>query len=90
MQKELDALEQNKTWVLTDLPPRKRVITSKWLYRVKYKQDMTIDKYKTRLIAKRYNQLAGIDYHDNFSSVAKLVTVRLFLVLAAKFQWLIH
>lgn len=32
MQKELRALEDNKTWVLTELPPGKRAIDCKWVY----------------------------------------------------------
>ena len=35
MDKEIQALEATKTWVLTPLPPRKRPIGCKWVYRVK-------------------------------------------------------
>ena len=36
MQQELAALEQNNTWILTSLPPGKRALTSKWVYKTKY------------------------------------------------------
>ncbi|GJU18907.1 ribonuclease H-like domain-containing protein [Tanacetum coccineum] len=52
MNLELQALEANKTWVLTELPPNKTPIRSKWVYRIKCKADGTLDKYKAKLVAK--------------------------------------
>lgn len=39
MNAELAALEQNNTWELTALPPGKRPIGSKWVYKLKLKTD---------------------------------------------------
>lgn len=82
MQSELEALEANNTWLLTSLPAGKKAIGSKWVYRVKYKQDGTVDRFKAHLVAKGYTEVVGLDYFDSFSSVAKVVTVRIFLALA--------
>ncbi|WCJ28653.1 Retrovirus-related Pol polyprotein from transposon RE1 [Euphorbia peplus] len=90
MDKELQALEGNDTWVVTDLPEGKKAITSRWLFKVKYNADGSLDKYKARLVARGYNQRWGIDYQDSFSPVAKIVTVRVFLALTAHFQWELH
>lgn len=46
--------------------------------------------YKARLVVKDYNQEFRIDYHDNFSSVAKMVTVRLLFAIATANSWPIH
>ena len=54
MDKEIQALEQTHTWVLTPLPPGKRPIGCKWVYRVKLNPDGTIERYKARLVAKGY------------------------------------
>ena len=35
MQDEVNALEQNATWTVVDLPPGKKAIGSKWIYKVK-------------------------------------------------------
>lgn len=43
MNKEIDTLVKNHTWDITDLPPGKKSIGSKWVYKTKYNSDGTID-----------------------------------------------
>lgn len=35
MKNEIEALENNNTWTLTHLPPGKKAIDSKWVYKIK-------------------------------------------------------
>lgn len=49
-----------------------------------------MDKYKARLVAKWYKQLPGINHHDGFSPVTKLVTVRALLAIAIARNWQVH
>ncbi|XP_075515981.1 uncharacterized protein LOC142550819 [Primulina tabacum] len=90
MDHELAALDSNHTWVAVDLPLRKRPIRNKWVYKVKYRANGSVDPFKARLVAKGYTQLAGIDYHDNFCPMAKIVTVRCLLSIAAASRWSLH
>jgi hypothetical protein len=90
MNAEITALEDNHTWLLTDLPPNKISIGCKWVYKVKLKVDGSIERYKARLVAKGYTQQKGFDYYDTFSPVAKLTTIRCLLALAASNGWLLH
>ncbi|GJS30952.1 retrovirus-related pol polyprotein from transposon TNT 1-94 [Tanacetum coccineum] len=76
MQKEVKALEKNGTWTLEYLPEGKRAIDSKWVYKIKFNPNGKVERYKARLVAKGFTQMKGVDYHDTFASVAKLVTVR--------------
>ncbi|KAH9652496.1 protein kinase domain-containing protein [Citrus sinensis] len=90
MEDEITALEKNNTWTLTHLPDGKKAIGSRWVYKIKYQSDGTIERYKARLVAKGYTQTEGIDYHATFSPVAKLVTVRALLSLAAVKGWILE
>ena len=90
MDKEIEALEVNNTWTLTPLPLGKSVIGYKWVYRVKYLPNGTIERYKAGLVAKCFTQKYGLDYSETFFPVAKLVSVRIVLSLAAVKGWFLH
>lgn len=90
MKREIHALESNGTWILTKLPPRKKAIESQWVYKIKFKPNGEVERYKACLVAKGYTQIKGVDFHETFASVAKLITIRCALAMAAKKQWEAH
>jgi len=81
MQDELQALAANNTWQLTPLPPGKKTIGCKWVYKIKYHFDGTVERHKARVVAKGFTQLEGLDFLDTFAHVVKLTTLRLILLL---------
>lgn len=51
MDEEYTTLMKNKTWSLVTIPSHKNVIC-KWTYRLKRNADVSIAKYKARLVAR--------------------------------------
>ncbi|GKC62254.1 retrovirus-related pol polyprotein from transposon TNT 1-94 [Tanacetum coccineum] len=90
MKDELAALERNETWTITSIPEGHKPITSKWVFKTKYKPNETVERLKARLVVRGFNQQEGLDYKDTFSPVAKLATVRVLIALATVKQWPLH
>jgi len=67
MATELHALAKNYTWSVVTLPHGKVLIGCKWVYKIKYRANGSIEKYKARLVAQGYTQMEGVDYFDTFS-----------------------
>ena len=87
MDLEIAALHRNQTWDLVQQPSDANVIGCKWVYKLKHKSDGSIERYKARLVAKRYNQTHGLDYFETFSPVVKAATIRIILTIALSFKW---
>lgn len=90
MNDELHALEINHTWEVTDLPPGKKAIGCKWLFKTKYNPDGSVERNKARLVVLGNRQKYGVDYAETFAPVAKMATIRSFFALASHKRWVVQ
>ncbi|CAI7885119.1 unnamed protein product [Closterium sp. NIES-53] len=89
MESELKSIEENGTWELVELPEGRKAITSKWLFKIKSDADGKIERYKSRLVAKGYQQKEKVDFKELFAPVVKPTTLRTLLVGAAIKGWVV-
>jgi len=87
---EMESLQSNETWHLTELPPGCQPIGCKWVLKKKLKPDGTIDKYKARLVAKGLRQKENIDFFDTYSPVTRITSIRVLISLATVYNLIVH
>ncbi|CAA7053596.1 unnamed protein product [Microthlaspi erraticum] len=90
MHVEIGALEKARTWDLTELPPGKKAIGCKWIYKIKFLSTGEVERYKARLVVLGNNQEEGTDYTETFAPVVRMTTVRTFLGVVAAKNWELH
>lgn len=54
IEEELQNLEPHNTWEYDKLPSRRKTISSKWIFKIKYQPDRLVAKYKVRFITQNY------------------------------------
>ena len=91
MHTELQSLEDNNTWVLCELPRGRRVIGTKWVCKIKVDAMNVLERYKARIVAQGFSQIAGLDFDETWAPFVRIESVRVLFALAALFDlWIIH
>lgn len=78
METEYKTLIENETWILVPRPKNKKILSNRWVFRIKKTQEGKIDRYKARLVARGFAQEEGVDYDEVFAPVARYETIRLY------------
>ncbi|CAI7915840.1 unnamed protein product [Closterium sp. NIES-54] len=87
MESELKSIEENGMWELVELPEGRNAITSKWLFKIKSGADGKIERYKSMLAAKGYQQKENVDNKELFALVVKPTTLGTLLMGGAIKGW---
>jgi hypothetical protein len=90
MVEEYDSIMQNEVWEVVSRPEGKSVVTSRWIYKVKYVVDGSIEKHKARFVVRGFSQVEGIDYDEKFAPVARYTSIGTIMAIVAEMGWKIH
>lgn len=87
-QRELSAHAERGTWIWvarSDLPRNANIITSRWVWKLKHDDRSPV--FKARIVARGFQQRAGLDYFEVFSPTVRQHSVRLLFALTAGNGW---
>lgn len=80
---ELKSLRENGTWEEQIPPPGANLVSTKWVFTVKYTSTGEIERFKARLVARGFSQVYGLDYNETFAPTVRMDTLRIFLAIVA-------
>lgn len=83
-EQEMNSLIDHGVWSLSNLPPEKKAISCKWVFKAKLNGKGDVDSYKARLVARGFSQKYGEDYDETFAPVVKHETIKVLLTVAAQ------
>ena len=82
MREEIDCMEDCNAWTLIENNDNKRVIDTKWVFKLKIDPINNEKRYKARLVARGFSQKFGEDYDEVFAPVVRQETWRTLLTIS--------
>ena len=90
IEEELQNLENHQTWEYDELPPGRKAIGPKWVFKVKYNPDGSVARFKARLVAQGFSQVQGIDFCEIFAPTVRRKSLRIYLAICLALNLFIH
>lgn len=86
IEEELAAHEINRTWTVVRDPGNRKLLTTRWVFKIKTNTKGEIERFKARLVVRGYEQVEGYDFFETFSPVARYDSIRALIAIAAQFN----
>jgi hypothetical protein len=83
-EEEYDSIMQNDVWEVVPRHEGMSMVTSRWLYKIKYVADDNIEKHKARFVARGFYQVEGIDYDETFAPVVRYTSIKSIMAIAVE------
>jgi len=84
MTNELKSMAKNEVWELVQKPQHVKPVSCRWVYKIKHRADGSIERYKARLVARRFSQFCPAD--ETYSPVMRQSTLKMLLALAVEHE----
>ena len=86
MEEEIESLKKNETWDIVMLLYGRKLGGSKWVFQKILNAAGQVEKYKDRLVAKRYSQVKAANLGETLFPDAKLTSINVLMHLVAPFD----
>lgn len=90
IKKEINSLNESNAWKLVPIPKDKKLVKSRFVFKVKRSVVNDSIILKTRIVAKGFSQVKGEDYGEVFAPVIRFDTLRLLLAMGADSDLEVH
>ena len=90
MHEELNQFVRNDIWELAPRPEGAHVIGTKWIFKNKTDEDGEIIRNKSRLVAKGYTKVEGVDFDESFALVARLEFIRILMSIVCTMNFKLY
>ena len=87
IKEELKSLGEFNIFEVCELPPGKRAVGCKYVFKIKYTPMGALERYKVRLVAQGFLQQEGVDYNEIFAPVVDSTSISLLLAIANQEGW---
>lgn len=87
---ELQNLENYQKWEYNELPSERKVIGSKWVFKIKYHSNGLVVRFQARLVAQGFFQVQGIDFLEIFTPTVRKESLYIYLALYLMLNLFIH
>ena len=81
----MESHQKNHTWDLVTLSHGRKVVTCKWIYKLKEGQSPEEGvKSKSRVVARGFSQRESVDYYEIFSPVVRKTSIRVLVAIVVQ------
>jgi len=88
MEEEMNSLREKNTWELVKRTPQmSNIVGCKWVFSLKKNHLGEIVRFKARLVAQGFSQIAGVDFGETYSPVIMKRSLRILITLAIENNW---
>ena len=83
MAKEMHSL-QDDVWELVEPPKDRKIVGSKWVFKVKTNEDGKVERYKARLVAQGFTLVKGADYDETLCPMVRTESLRTLVAMGVQ------
>ena len=71
-------------------PEGNSIVTSKWIFKIKHRENGSVEKQKAIFVARGLSQEEGITYDETFSPMDQYTSIRTIIPITSTMGWKLH